>query len=197
MLKLSTSINALLCVYEDTDIDISLVSYLVLDYHVSTSLHEIRHPALGKVYGFSNEQLDLCYLELEYNGYIEIKSEFIAFRNKAKKLLDKKGKRMTTPERIKLENTFEKFWLKYPIKVGKKKAMFEWKKLRPDDALIDKIMKSINAQLEYKVREEREGSFVPRLPDAERWIKHERYNDEFVAGLNFISTKTKPQRDER
>tara|TARA_R110001606_G_scaffold185615_1_gene333026 strand:- start:13 stop:462 length:450 start_codon:yes stop_codon:yes gene_type:complete len=149
------------------------------------------------VYGFCDEQLDLCYLELEYNGYIEIKGEFIAFRNKAKKLLNKKGVRMTTPERIRLENTFVEFWLKYPIKVGKKKAMFEWKRLRPDESLVSKIMKSINAQLEYKVREERKGSFVPRLPDAERWIKHERYNDEFVAGQNYISTKTKPQRDER
>ncbi len=197
MLKLTTSINALLCTYEDTDIDINLISYLVLDYHISTSLHEIRHPAIGKVYGFCDEQLDLCYLELEYNGYIEIKGEFIAFRNKAKKLLNKKGVRMTTPERIRLENTFVEFWLKYPIKVGKKKAMFEWKRLRPDESLVSKIMKSINAQLEYKVREERRGSFVPRLPDAERWIKHERYNDEFVAGQNYISTKTKPQRDER
>ena len=197
MLKLTTSINALLCTYEDTDIDINLISYLVLDYHISTSLHEIRHPAIGKVYGFCDEQLDLCYLELEYNGYIEIKGEFIAFRNKAKKLLNKKGVRMTTPERIRLENTFEEFWLKYPIKVGKKKAMFEWKRLRPDESLVSKIMKSINAQLEYKVREERKGSFVPRLPDAERWIKHERYNDEFVAGQNYISTNTKPQRDER
>jgi len=197
MLKLTTSINALLCTYEDTDIDINLISYLVLDYHISTSLHEIRHPAIGKVYGFCDEQLDLCYLELEYNGYIEIKGEFIAFRNKAKKLLNKKGVRMTTPERIRLENTFQDFWLKYPIKVGKKKALFEWKRLRPDESLVNKIMKSINAQLEYKVREERKGSFVPRLPDAERWIKHERYNDEFVAGQNYISTKTKPQRDER
>tara|TARA_R100000541_G_C1883724_1_gene82677 strand:+ start:76 stop:669 length:594 start_codon:yes stop_codon:yes gene_type:complete len=197
MLKLTTAINTLLCLYEDSNIKISLLSFLVLDYHVSTSMHDIRHPALGKVYGISDEQLDLCYLELEYYGYIQIKNEFIAFTKKAKETLNVVGKRMTTQERLHLESTFETFWKSYPIKVGKKKAMFEWKRLRPDDKLIAKIMLSINAQLEYKVREERKGSFVPRLPDAERWIKHERYNDEFVAGKNYISINNKTQRDER
>lgn len=197
MLKLTSAINSLLCLYEDAQLKVSLTAFLVLDYHVSTSLHEIRHPALGKVYGLCDEQLDLCYLELEYYGYIVIKNEFIAFTTRTKQLLNVVGKRMTTQERLRLETSFEEFWKSYPIKVGKKKALFEWKKLRPDEQLITKIMKSINAQIDYKVREERKGSFVPRLPDAERWIKHERYNDEFVAGINHISINNKPQRDER
>ena len=87
--------------------------------------------ALQRVYGFADEQLEICYTELSYYGYISLNMYEASATTKAKKLFNKKTIRMTTDDRNRLEKTFEVFWKAYPIKIGKKRAKFEWMKLRP------------------------------------------------------------------
>jgi len=197
MSQLSNAINTVLCVYEDSNIEISLLSFLMLDYHVSTEQHEYGHQALIKVYGFSKEQLDACYQELEYYGYIKLNYKFISFTAKGKKLFNRNNIRMSTDERVMLDKGFEEFWKLYPVKVGKKKALFEWMRLRPNKTIIERIIKAIPIQIQWKTQEEKKGTFVPQFPHAERWIKHERYNDECIVGTNFININNKTERDER
>tara|TARA_R110001599_G_scaffold264255_1_gene464863 strand:- start:199 stop:792 length:594 start_codon:yes stop_codon:yes gene_type:complete len=197
MSQLSNAINNVLCLYEDSNLEISLLSFLMLDYHVSTGQHEYGHQALIKVYGFEQLQLDACYQELEYYGYITLNYKFISFTSKANKLFKKKGIRISTDERTRLEKEFELFWKLYPIKVGKKKAKFEWMRLKPNKTLTKKIKSAVTVQIQWKEQEERKGTFVPQFQHAERWIKHERYEDECVVGKNFININNQTQRDER
>ena len=197
MSQLSNAVNNLLCTYEDSDIEITLLSFLILEFHVSTNEHKINHKVLRKEYGFSNEQLDICYNELEYYGYVKLKYDYMKFTDKSKQLFIKKSVRLSTDERVRLEKDFEKFWKLYPIRVGKKKAMFEWMKLRPNKSLAAKIMKAVPIQIEWRKQEERKGIFVPQFPHAERWIKHERYTDECIINQNFININNKSERDER
>ena len=198
MSKLTNCVDALICAYEDLDLEFSLLSLIVLDYLVSTSETSRESNALQSVYGFSEEQLDNCYTELTYYGYIQQNMYEVYATTKGKKLFNKKTIRMTTEDRNRLENSFEIFWKAYPIKIGKKRAKFEWMKLRPPKELVDKIMSSLEIQIKYKANEERRGRFVPEFQHAERWIKHARYDDEYVSGANYLPPRTNTQqRDER
>jgi hypothetical protein len=198
MPKLTNCVDALICAYEDLDLEFSLLSLVVLDFLVSTNETSRESNALQSVYGFSDEQLEICYTELSYYGYISLNMYEASATTKAKKLFNKKTIRMTTDDRNRLEKTFEVFWKAYPIRIGKKRAKFEWMKLRPPKELVDKIMSALDIQIKYKASEERRGRFVPEFQHAERWIKHARYDDEYVGGTNYLPPRTNTQqRDER
>jgi len=198
MSKLTNCVDALICAYEDLDLEFSLLSLIVLDFLVSTDATSRESNALQSVYGFSDEQLEICYTELSYYGYIHLNMYEATATTKGKKLFNKKTIRMTTEDRNRLEKTFETFWKAYPIKIGKKRAKFEWMKLRPPKELVDKIMSALEIQIKYKANEERRGRFVPEFQHAERWIKHARYDDEYVGGTNYLPPRPNTQqRDER
>ena len=198
MSELTKAIVNALSVYEDAKLQISLLSFIVLEYHASLDEHLMGHEHLYDFYGYTPVQLETAYEELEYYGYVVRKKDYISFTSKTKKLFTSKIKRLTIAERERLEKVFEVFWKAYPIKVGKKKAKFEWMKLRPDKNLCTTIIESVDTQIKYKAQQERKGQFVPEFQHAERWIKNERYNDECVVGTNFIGKLTnKPERDER
>ena len=91
MSQLSNAVNNLLCIYEDSDIEITLLSFLVLEFHVSTNEHKINNKVLLKEYGISNEQLLICYNELEYYGYVKLKYDYMQFTDTSKQLFIKKS----------------------------------------------------------------------------------------------------------
>ena len=129
---------------------------------------------------------------------MQIKADYVSFTPKGKKILKKKQLRLSTDERIEMEKNFEVFWKAYPKKVGKKRAKFEWMRIRPNKKLADKIIKAIDVQIKYKSKEERRGNFVPEFQHPERWLKHARYEDEYVSGTNYLPPKqSREQRDER
>lgn len=68
---------------------------------------------------------------------------------------------------------FEKFWAVVRKKVGKKMAMAEFLKVNPDDALLEKMIRSMTAY-------NKSNDDVTKLKDPERWIKGERWNDELL-----------------
>ncbi|MFH2076060.1 MAG: hypothetical protein ABIJ57_12065 [Pseudomonadota bacterium] len=77
---------------------------------------------------------------------------------------------------------FENFWNKYPTrngrKAGKPQAYAEWKKLSPDKTLESHILNSISSQIEHRNMLVDSGSFAPEFPDACRWLKNRRWEDE-------------------
>lgn len=88
---------------------------------------------------------------------------------------------------------FEKFWSVVRKKVGKKMAMAEFLKVNPDDALLEKMIRSMTAY-------NKSNDDVTKLKDPERWIKAERWEDEQPAKPGSNSTRpaeTIQDREER
>ena len=74
---------------------------------------------------------------------------------------------------------FELFWTIYPKKVGKKAARLAWDKLKPDDTLTATIVSAVERHRRSH-RWLREGGQA--IPDPERYLKYERWNDENLDG---------------
>jgi len=198
MSELTKAANNLISLWEEARLNVSLLSFLILEYHASTQQHEIGNEVLRDIYGYTNEQLESSYSELEYYGYIIIKHDFISFTSKTKSIFTSPQKRMSGMEKMKMEEGFELFWKAYPIKVGKKKAKFEWMRLRPEEKLVATIMEAIKIQVKYKADSERSNKFVPEFQHAERWIKNERYEDEPELKSALVKRmNNKTSRDER
>jgi uncharacterized protein YdaU (DUF1376 family) len=66
---------------------------------------------------------------------------------------------------------FESFWKIYPKKVSKENAKKAWIKIKPNDELIAKIIKSVRDQK----LSEREQQFIPH---AATWLNNKRWEDE-------------------
>jgi len=87
----------------------------------------------------------------------------------------------TETETEKSNGLFDVFWSEYPNKVGKKKALEEWKKVKSIKELMPKILSSLKAQKASKKLKKTNGKFAPEFQDPERWIKNERWEDEVEA----------------
>jgi hypothetical protein len=74
---------------------------------------------------------------------------------------------------------FDLFWMVYPKKVGKKAARIEWDKLKPDDNLTATIVSAVDRH-RRSYRWLRDGGQA--IPDPERYLKYERWNDEQLDG---------------
>jgi hypothetical protein len=83
---------------------------------------------------------------------------------------------------------FDRFWEAYPWKVGKKAARAEWDKIKPDDELTAKIVAAIGRH-KTSQRWLREGG--QSIPDPERYIKNERWNDEYDGRPNLAKQTIK------
>lgn len=71
------------------------------------------------------------------------------------------------------DGTFERFWDAWPskYKVNRKRCVELWKKINPDDALVDKMISSIEA---WKKGRQWQQGYVPN-PDT--WLRNEKWND--------------------
>ena len=110
MSQLTNTTDKLIRAWEDSQTKVCLLSFLILEYHVSTKSHEIGHEVLKDSYGFKDEQLEFCYNELAYYGFVVIKHEYISFTTKTNLLFKSPVKRMSGLEIKKLEDNFELFW---------------------------------------------------------------------------------------
>ena len=70
-------------------------------------------------------------------------------------------------------SSFKKFWENYPRKVGKKKAMEAWNKIKQDDGSIERILEALKEQKETKQWQNHR--FIPHPAT---WLNQERWNDE-------------------
>ena len=77
-----------------------------------------------------------------------------------------------------LAASFDSFWERYPKKRGRKEALAEWKKLKPDEALVDVVLVAIEKQKLWREQGEARGEFRPEWKDPCRWLKNESWTDE-------------------
>lgn len=73
---------------------------------------------------------------------------------------------------------FEKFWSKYPQKKGKAKSFEIFKKLKPDDLLVEKMTRAIDAQSLEKTQQRQTDGWAPDWKHPERWLKGRHWEDE-------------------
>jgi uncharacterized protein YdaU (DUF1376 family) len=70
-------------------------------------------------------------------------------------------------------SSFNEFWELYPRKVGKKKAIEAWNKIKQDDGSIERILEALKEQKETKQWQNHR--FIPHPAT---WLNQERWNDE-------------------
>lgn len=89
-------------------------------------------------------------------------------QDRPRKTCDITVKTETTKEYI---DRFEQFWKKYPRKVAKPNAQKAWLKIKPDDALTEKMIAAIN-------RQELCNSEIKFVPHPATWLNNRRWEDE-------------------
>lgn len=194
--SLKEDTSTLLSSFQEAKTELSLISFLVLEYHVSTESRIKGEDALYEFYGIIHEQLVEVYIELDFAGYIDTDQGTIKLKDKANKLLSKKVKRRNPVELKRIKDGFEVYWAHLSKKIGKKKALLVWMKLSPNEELMIKINKAIVSQNKYKSKMDSLGKFVPELQHPERWLSNERWEDT-VEERSVIRKPTRPERDER
>ena len=73
------------------------------------------------------------------------------------------------------ENRFNKFWRNYPRKVERQRAYTIFLKLRPDDALVKKMLDAIEKQKKTARWKKDSGQFIPYPAN---WLEGRRWEDE-------------------
>ncbi len=77
---------------------------------------------------------------------------------------------------------FLNLWDLYPArngqKAGKKQALEEWDKLNPDGTLQKIILEKLTEQKKTQETAKQNQEFFAEFPDACRWLKHRRWEDE-------------------
>ncbi len=97
----------------------------------------------------------------------------------------------------KIKDFFDLFWKEYPLrngqKVGRKEALHEIKDLKPDEDLQKIILESLRKQKDSHQKCKSRGEFVAEFPDAHRWVKKRRWEDEIMdPGGNGARAKPEP-----
>ena len=109
-------------------------------------------------------------------------NEYGRIRTNTKHTKDKdKDKDNNTPHTPQGDDTFAVFWSAYPRKDSKAKAKASWDKLKPDKALVSRIM----AALEQHKRSDqwtRDGGQY--IPYPATWLNQRRWEDEGIVKAN-------------
>lgn len=78
----------------------------------------------------------------------------------------------TKNSRYILSALFEEFWKAYPTHVNRKRCVEIWERIRPDEALLKKMLDKIEAW--KKGRNWQEGY----IPNPDTWLRNEKWNDD-------------------
>ena len=70
---------------------------------------------------------------------------------------------------------FESFWSAYPRKVGKGNARKAWDRLKPPDALVDRMLAAITSQAKSSQWRKDGGRFIPHPAT---WLNQSRWEDD-------------------
>lgn len=81
------------------------------------------------------------------------------------------------PASITLHESFKQFWEAYPRKVGKEKAKTAWKKIKPDDGLLETILAALAKQKKLVDWQKDDGKWIP-YPAS--WLNGKRWQDEIT-----------------
>ena len=82
------------------------------------------------------------------------------------------------------ETGFHSFWIEWPKKRGEKAAREVWDKIRPDVELCQRVVDAVKRQKSSAQWLRNDGQYIP---EAARWLKAERWNDEITQSGQFLS----------
>ncbi len=82
-----------------------------------------------------------------------------------------------TAESEALNKSFDLFWEKYPRKTAKQQALSAWRKLKPDEKLVERIIAAIDKHKRSTQWTQDNGQFVP-YPAT--WLNGRRWEDEIT-----------------
>lgn len=77
-----------------------------------------------------------------------------------------------------LEHRFDEFWDNYPVKKDKKKARDKWLKIKPNQNLLEKMLRSIKIQDKEKQDRKQKTGFSPDWKHPTTWLNSESWEDE-------------------
>lgn len=84
------------------------------------------------------------------------------------------------------EETFNRFWTAYPKKVAKEDARKAWKKIKPNQELIDKIVIAVKAQSASEQWIKDNGQFIP---NPATWLNRGQWEDEIKTAASKYRTE--------
>lgn len=79
-----------------------------------------------------------------------------------------------------LQQPFEEFWRVYPNRRDQKKAWDAFQLLNPDSILINKIMTSLQKQIENRRQRQSTGAWVPNWKNPANWLTQQCWNDDLI-----------------
>lgn len=100
--------------------------------------------------------------------------ETVQKRREEKREDQKRTTPPTPPKRGEAPDRFEEFWVAYPRKKSKGDAEKAWKAIRPDGALVDRMLQAIAAQKASRDWQKDAGKWVP-YPAS--WLRSKRWED--------------------
>lgn len=104
------------------------------------------------------------------------------------------GPQTARAEKAEAERLFAAFWAAYPRKEDKKNACRAFVKLRPNEALLSRMLSAVSKQRASPQWQEAGGKYIPL---ASTWLHGERWEDQpsMNAGLRTVSAQMYGQRD--
>lgn len=82
------------------------------------------------------------------------------------------------PVRHEYPDAFERIWPLFDNRTNKARALAEWRKFQPDEALTARMEAALSRERDWRSKAARAGQFAARQQDPERWIKNQRWTDE-------------------
>jgi|GEM_PF-892399 uncharacterized protein YdaU (DUF1376 family) len=77
-----------------------------------------------------------------------------------------------------LEHRFDEFWSNYPVKKSKADAHKKWMKIKPDQNLLDTMIKALQDQTEEKAAQKKLEGFAPNWKNPSTWLNQKCWEDE-------------------
>ena len=122
------------------------------------------------------------------------KEQEVAKENKPEQNETKGNKRKQKEQDEQLMARFEMFWSAYPRHVNKQAALKAFKKINPDDAVMEIILREIERQSKSAQWTKDNGQFIPHPAT---WLNGNRWEDELPAesGKKTVAAQNYGQRD--
>ena len=111
--------------------------------------------------------------------HTEINNDLTAESLKAD--IDKTAKAVTPLKEdnyIYLLSQFEQFWVRYPEKKSRNKALLAFQIINPDQMLFNKIMQALDAQIQHYETKQVHGVWVPPWKFPANWLTQQSWEDE-------------------
>ena len=121
---------------------------------------------------FENPMLENPMLE---NPMLENRTQYNTKEYNTKEFITKDIPPISPKGKTDCSDLFNKFWTAYPKHIAKQSAVKAFEKLKPDEKLLEAMLKAIAMQKESKQWEKDGGAFIP-YPAT--WLNQRRWEDE-------------------